>query len=136
MEQAIVETAETPRNRPQGQVILVVLLFALPLLALLVREQSRVIDAQRVLIMQLSVDSSQLNSMRIRELQNRAKAATPASPAAPTAQAPAADTQPQPQQPSAAPERKPQKRHESKQQPTPGPQEYPASRSVPVRKSI
>ena len=136
VEQAIVETAAPSRNRPQGQVILVVLLFALPLLALLVREQSRVIDAQRRLIIQLSVDSSQLNTMRMRELQNRAKAGTPAAPAAPTAQAPSANTQQQPQQPSAAPEHKPRKRQESKQQPTPGPQEYPASRSVPVRKSV
>lgn len=139
MEQTIVEAGQPSRNRPQGQVILVVLLITFPLLALLVREQSRVIDVQRLLIQQLAVDSSQLNSIRMRELQNRAKPAAPSangpSTSAPSASTPSADN---PKQPSATPERKPRKRKESKQEPTPtpGPQEYPANRAVPVRKSV
>jgi outer membrane biosynthesis protein TonB len=134
VEQTIVEAGQPSRNRPQGQVILVVLLFALPLMALLVREQSRVIDTQRVLIQQLAIDSSQLNSIRMRELQNRPKPAAPSA-NAPSANAPSTDTQ---KPPSTTPEHKPRKRHESKQEPTPtpGPQEYPANRAVPVRKSI
>jgi hypothetical protein len=132
VEQTIVEAVPPSRNRPQGQVILVVLLIAFPLLALLVREQSRVIDTQRLLIQQLAIDSSQLNSLRVRELQNRAKPAAPSA-SAPSANAPSADAQ---KPPSATPERKPRKRHESKQEPTPGPQEYPGSRAVPVRKSV
>lgn len=126
MEQTIVEAGKPSRNRPQGQVILVVLLVAFPLLALLVREQSRVIDVQRLLIRQLAADSGELNSIRVRELQNRAK------PAAPSAQTPPADGQ---QQAPAAPGRKRHKRHESTQVPPPPPQEYPASRPVPARKS-
>ena len=131
MEQTIVEAVQPSRNRPQGQVILVVLLIAFPLLALLVREQSRVIDTQRLLIQQLAIDSSQLNSLRVRELQNRAKPAAPSA-SAPSANAPSAMTKAT----SATPERQPRKRHESKQEPTPGPQEYPGSRAVPVRKSV
>ncbi len=127
MEQTIVEAGKPSRNRPQGQVILVVLLVAFPLLALLVREQSRVIDVQRLLIRQLAADSGELNSIRVRELQNRAK------PAAPSAQTPPADSQ---QQAPAAPGRKRHKRHESTQVPPPPPQEYPASRPVPARKSV
>ena len=126
MEQTVVEAAPPSRNRPHGRVILVVLLVTFPLLALLVREQSRVIDVQRVLIQQLAIDSEQLSAMRVRELQNRAK------PAAPSSKTPPADTQ---QQPSPAPKRKNHKRHESKQDPAP-PQEYPASRPVPARKSV
>jgi hypothetical protein len=126
VEQTVVGAAPPSRNRPHGQVILVVLLVTLPMLALLVREQSRVIDAQRVLIRQLAIDSDQLNAMRVRELQNRAK------PAAPSPKTPPADTQ---QQPSPAPKRKNHKRHESKQAPAP-PQEYPATRPLPARKSV
>ena len=127
MEQPIVEAAQASRNRPQGLVILLVLLVTFPLLALLVREQSRVIENQRLLIQQLSIDSQQLNSLRMRELHNRAK------PAAPTAKVPPTDTQKP--QPSAPAERKSPKRHQSKQNPTPGPQEYPGTRPLPVRKS-
>jgi len=126
VEQTVVEAAPPSRNRSHGQVILVVLLVISPLLALLVREQSRVIEAQRLLIRQLAIDSDQLNAMRVHELQNRAK------PAAPSSKTPPADAQ---QQPSPAPKRKNHKRHESKQEPVP-PQEYPATRSVPARKSI
>ena len=132
VEQTIVVAEQPQRNRPTGQVILAVLLVTFPLLALLVLEQGRVIDAQRLLIQQLTSDSQQLNSIRVRELQNRAK------PAAPSAKTPQADTQPQTgaqPQSGAAPERKSRKRHESKQDPAP-PQEYPASRPVPARKSV
>jgi len=126
VEQTIVVAEQPSRNRPTGTVILVMLLVTLPLLALLVLEQGRVIDAQRLLIRELNSDSQQLNSMRVRELQNRAK------PAAPTAKTPPADTQ---HQPGAAPEPKNHKRHESKQAAPLPPQEYPATRPVPVRKA-
>ena len=127
MEQTIVVAERPERNRLTGRVILVLLLVTFPLLALLVLEQGRVIDAQRLLIQQLTSDSQQLSSMRIRDLQkNRAK------PAAPSAKTPQADSQPQS---GAAPERKSRKRHESKQAPPPPAQEYPGTRPVPVRKS-
>jgi len=132
VEQTIVVAEQPQRNRPTGQVILVLLLVTFPLLALLVLEQGRVIDAQRLLIQQLTSDSQQLNSIRVRELQNRAK------PAAPPAKTPQADTQPQPgaqPQSGAAPQSKSRKRHESKQAPPPPPQEYPGTRPLPVRKS-
>ena len=132
MEQIIVVPAQPSRNRFTGQVIVVVLLLAVPLMALLVLEQGRVIDAQRVLIRQLSSDSQQLNAMRVRELENRRKQA------APSAKTPPADGQPQsgaqPQH-GAVPESKNRQRHESKQAPPPV-QEYPATRHVPVRKSV
>jgi len=139
VEQTIVVAEQPQRNRPTGQVILVVLLVTFPLMALLVLEQGRVIDAQRMLIQQLNSDSLQLNSMRVRDLQNRAK-----PPAAPPAKTPQTDTPPQPgaqpqtgaQPPSgAAPQSKSRKRHQSKQAPPPPPQEYPGTRAVPVRKS-
>ncbi|MGA9207489.1 MAG: hypothetical protein WB347_06795 [Terriglobales bacterium] len=138
MEQTIVVAEQPQRNRPTGQVILVVLLVTFPLMALLVLEQGRVIDAQRLLIQQLTSDSLQLNSIRVRDLKNRAK------PAAPPAKTPQADPQPQagaqPQtgaqpQSGAAPQSKSRKRHQSKQAPPPPPQEYPGTRAVPVRKS-
>ena len=138
MEQTIVVAEQPQRNRPTGQVILAVLLVTFPLLALLVLEQGRVIDAQRLLIQQLTSDSQQLNSMRVHDLQNRAK------PAAPSAKTPQADAQQQtgaqpqtgaPQQSGAAPERKSRKRHQTQQAPPPPPQEYPGTRAVPVRKS-
>jgi len=132
VEQTIVVAEQPQRNRPTGQVILAVLLVTFPLLALLVLEQGRVIDAQRLLIQQLTSDSQQLNSIRVRDLQNRAK------PAAPPAKTPQADTQPQPgaqPQSGAAPQSKSRKRHESKQAPPPPPQEYPGTRPLPVRKS-
>jgi len=132
VEQTIVVAEQPQRNRPTGQVILVLLLVTFPLLALLVLEQGRVIDAQRLLIQQLNSDSQQLNSMRVRDLQNRAKPATP------PVTTPQADAQKQPgaqPQSGAAPERKSRKRHESKQAPPPPPQEYPGTRAVPVRKS-
>lgn len=132
VEQTIGVAEQQQRNRPTGQVILVVLLVTFPLLALLVLEQGRVIDAQRLLIQQLASDSQQLSSIRIRELQNRAK------PAAPVAKTPQADTQPQTgaqPQSGPAPERKNRKRHQSKQAPPAPPQEYPGTRPLPVRKS-
>lgn len=138
VEQTIVVAEQPQRNRPTGQVILVLLLVTFPLLALLVLEQGRVIDAQRLLIQQLTSDSLQLNSIRVRDLKNRAK------PAAPPAKTPQADPQPQagaqPQtgaqpQSGAAPQSKSRKRHQSKQAPPPPPQEYPGTRAVPVRKS-
>jgi len=144
VEQTIVVAGQPQRNRPTGQVILVLLLVTFPLLALLVLEQGRVIDAQRLLIQQLSGDSQQLNSIRVRELQNRAKQATPPAPP------PQADTQPQPgaqpqpgpqpqtgtqPQSGAAPERKSRKRRQTQQAPPLPPQEYPGTRPLPVRKS-
>jgi len=125
LEQTVVEAVQPSRNRAHGQVILVVLLVIAPLLALLVREQARVIEAQRVLIRQLAIDSAQLNSIRVRELQNRAKPAAPS-------QTPPAETQ---QQPSPAPKPKNHKRRESRQDPPP-PQEYPATRQIPARNSV
>jgi hypothetical protein len=132
VEQTVVVTEQPPRNRVTGQVILAVLLFTFPLLALLVMEQGRVIDAQRLLIQQLSSDSYQLSAMRMRELQNRSKQA------APSAKTPQADKQKPSTQPNsgAAPQPKTRKRHESQQAPPPPPQEYPASRPVPVRKAV
>jgi len=132
VDHAIVVAGQPSRNRPTGRVILLVLLLAFPLLALLVLEQGRVIDAQRLLIWQLNSDSQQLHSMRVREMQNRARQAAPAP------KAPSTDAQQQPgtqQQPEASPERKNRKRHESKQISPPPPQEYPVSRRVPARKS-
>jgi len=138
VEQTIVVAERPERNRPTGQVILVLLLVTFPLLALLVLEQGRVIDAQRLLIQQLNSDSQQLNSIRVRDLQNRAK------PAAPTAKTPQADTQQQPAappqtgaqpQPGAAPQAKNRKRRQTQQAPPTPPQEYPGTRPVPVRKS-
>ena len=132
MEHTIVVAGQPFRNRPAGTVILVVLLLAFPLLALLVVEQGRVIDAQRLLIRELNGDSQQLHSMRVREMQNRARQAAPAT------KTPPADAQQQPgvkPQPEAAPERKNRKRHESKQISPPPPQEYPVSRRLPARKS-
>ncbi|HYN14700.1 MAG TPA: hypothetical protein VES66_02805 [Terriglobales bacterium] len=133
MEQTIVVAGQPSRNRLSGQVILVLLLVTFPLMALLVLEQGRVIDAQKLLIRQLSSDSQQLNAMRVRELQNRGKQA------APPAQTPQADSQPQPgaqPQHGAAPDSKSRKRHESKQAPPAPSQEYPGTRQVPVRKSV
>lgn len=139
VEQTIVVAEQPRRNRPTGQVILVLLLVAFPLLALLVFEQGRVIDAQRMLIQQLSVDSQELNSMRVRDLKNRAKQAAPPSDKAPQADKtqPAdsqAQTGAQPQA-GATPQPKSRKRHQTQQTPPPPPQEYPGTRPVQVRKS-
>jgi len=138
VEQTVVVARQPQRNRLTGQVILVLLLVTFPLMALLVLEQGRVIEAQRLLILQLNGDSQQLNSIRVRDLQNRAK------PAVPPAKTPQADTQPQPgaqpqtgtqPHPGAAPERKSRKRHQTQQAPPAPPQEYPGTRQVPVRKA-
>jgi len=132
VEQPVVVAGPPPRNRLTGQVILVLLLVTFPLLALLVLEQGRVIDAQRLLIRQLSSDSQQLNGIHMRELQNRAKQATPPD------KTPQADSPAQPgaqPQHGTAPERKNRKRRESKQAPPAPPQEYPGTRPLPVRKS-
>jgi Tfp pilus assembly protein PilV len=130
VEQAIIVAGDPPRNRARGQVIVVVLLIAVPLLGLLVIQQGRVIETQRVLIRQLNSDSQQLNAMRMRESQNHAKQA---SPPATTPQAQRPDTQ---QQPGASSEQKNSKRREKKQASPPAVQEYPASRPVPTRKSV
>jgi hypothetical protein len=134
VEQTVVVAEPPQRNRPTGQVILVLLLATFPLLALLVFEQGRVIEAQRMLIQQLASDSQELNSIRVRELKNRAKQAAPSD------KTPQADAQPQPgtqPQPGAAPQAKNRKRRAQTQQaPPPPPQEYPGTRPVPVRKSV
>ena len=132
VDQAIIVAGQASRNRPTGTVIVVLLLVTFPLLALLVVEQGRVIDAQRLLIRQLNIDSRQLNSIRMREAQDRARKASPAT------KTPPPDVQQQPgteQQPGAAPQRKNRKRRESKQESPAPPQEYPATRQVPVRKA-
>jgi len=132
VDHTIVVAGQPSRNRPAGSVILVVLLLTFPLLALLVLEQGHVIDAQRLLIRQLNSDSQQLNSTRVREMQNRARQGPPAP------KAPSTDAPQQPgaqQQPDASPERKNRKRDESKQISPPPPQEYPVSRRLPARKS-
>ena len=126
MDQTIVVGGQPSRNRPVGTVIVVTLLVTFPLLALLVLEQGRVIDSQRLLIQQLNGDSQQLNAIRARELQDRTKQAAPGAKNPPT------DAQPQS---GAAPQSKSRKRPESAPTPPAPPQEYPATRSVPVRKS-
>jgi len=133
VDQTIVVAGQPARNRPVGTVIVVMLLVTFPLLTLLVLEQGRVIDSQRLLIQQLNGDSQQLNAIRARELQERTKHA------APGAKNPPSDTQQQPgaqPQSGAAPQSKDRKRHESTQAPPAPPQEYPATRRVPVRKSV
>ena len=132
MERITIAGGEPSRNRSNGQVTVILLLITLPLLALLVFQQGRVIDTQRVLIRQLNSDSQQLNAIRVQELQKRSNQTHP--PAA----TPQADAPQQPrsgQQPSIAPERKNPKPRESKKAAPPPPQEYPATRAVPVRKS-
>jgi len=133
VDQTIVVAGQRSRNRPVGTVIVVLLLVTFPLLALLVLEQGRVIDSQRLLIQQLNVDSQQLSSIRVRELQDRNKQAAPA------AKNPPADTPSQPgaqPQPGAVPQSKDHKRHKSTQAPPAPPQEYPATRQVPAKKSV
>jgi len=130
VEASVVVAARPRRNRLTGQVILAVLLVTFPLLAWLVMEQGRVIDAQRLLIQQLSADSQQLNAMKVREIQDHAKQTAPASKTDDQAQS----SKPQQKQKSAPPEHK-NRTHRSKEvAPPPPPQEYPASRQVPVRK--
>ena len=126
VDQTIVVGGQPSRNRPVGTVIVVTLLVTFPLLALLVLEQGRVIDSQRLLIQQLNGDSQQLNAIRARELQDRTKQVAPGAKNPPT------DAQPQS---GAAPQSKSRKRPESAPTPPAPPQEYPATRSVPVRKS-
>ena len=132
MEQTIVVAEQPSRNRPTGTVILVMLLVTLPLLALLVLEQSRVIDSQRLLIQQLNSDSQQLNAMRVREAQERMKRSAPST-KTPSAGAEQPSTG---QHAGAAPEGKSRKPRESKEAPPAPPQEYPATRPVPVRKAV
>jgi len=132
VDQTIAVAAVPSRNRPNGTVILLVLLVTFPLLVLLVLEQSRVIDSQRLLIQQLNSDSQQLNAMRVREAQERMKRS------APSAKAPSAGAQ-QPsteQHAGAAAEGKSRKPRESKEAPPAPPQEYPATRPVQVRKAV
>jgi hypothetical protein len=132
VDQSIVVAAPPSRNRPNGTVILLVLLVTFPLLALLVLEQSRVIDAQRLLILQLNSDSQQLNAMRMRQSQERRKqAAETANPSADASSPSGAE-----RHAGAAPDSKNRKSHETKQAPPAPPQEYPASRPVPVRKAV
>lgn len=133
MEPTTIPAARPSRNRFDGRVTIVSLLIALPLLALLVLRQGRVIDAQRLLIRQLNSDSQQLNAIRVQELKKNRSNQAHAPAATPKADAP---QQPRSgEQPSKAPEKKNPKRHESKQASPPPPQEYPATRAVPVRKS-
>lgn len=122
MEPTIV-VAEPQRPPVQGRVILIVLLLAVPLLSALVLQQQRVIEAQRVLIRQLFGDTRELNAIRIRDQQNHAKQAAPAT--KPQAQAPAANP---------APEKK--ERKQNRQEKPAFPQEYPAQRHIPVRNAI
>ena len=130
LEQTIV--AEQPRrNRLNGQVIMVLLLVAVPLLALLIVQQGRVIDAQKLLIRQLSSDSQQLNAFRVRELQNRNKQGQ-RSAGKPESNVPRAESSPQP---GAAPEQKNLNRPESKRSQPHFPQEYPGARPMPTKKS-
>jgi hypothetical protein len=68
------------RPRSHGRLILLTLLVVFPFLALLVTEQGRVIDSQRLLIQQLVGDSLELNQMKARDLKNRALEAPPAAP--------------------------------------------------------
>ena len=131
MDQTIAVAAVPSRNRPNGTVILLVLLVTFPLLALLVLEQSRVIDSQRLLIQQLNSDSQQLNAMRVREAQERMKRSAPST-KTPSAGAQQPSTE---QHAGAVPETK-KKSRESKEAPPAPPQEYPATRPVPVRKAV
>jgi hypothetical protein len=123
----VAEFAEPEQPRSNGLVILIVLLATFPLLALLVWQQGRVIDNQRVLIHQLFGDSQELNAIRVRDLQKRVKPAAPAAEATTPADHPAAAA-------PVAPERKHPKRAVTPK-PAP-PQEYPASRPVPTRVAI
>lgn len=129
MEQTNIAAGEPSRNRSNGQVTVILLLIALPLLALLVVQQGRVIETQRILIRQLNSDSQQLNAIRMHELQNRSK--HDHASAAPQADAP---HQSQPS-PAPTPEQKSPK-PQSKRAAPPPPQEYPATRVIPVRKSV
>jgi hypothetical protein len=124
------EFAEPAQPRSKGTVILIVLLATFPLLALLVWQQGRVIDNQRVLIQQLFGDSQELNAMRIRERQNQSKPAATVPDTTAKADHPAAAAPATP----AAPARKHTKRTQP-EKPS-APQEYPASRPVPTRLAI
>ena len=81
-----VAVPKAPKVLP-GRMILLTLLITLPFLALLVMEQGRVIDSQRLLIQQLVGDSLELNNMKVRDLNNKNQAPgnkiAPQSPAGP-----------------------------------------------------
>lgn len=94
-----VAVPKAPKVLP-GRMILLTLLVTLPFLALLVMEQGRVIDSQRLLIQQLVGDSLELNSMKVRDANNNRQAqsnkAAPQTPAGPQSHAvqPAAPAKP------------------------------------------
>ena len=119
---------EGPRPRKiKARVLLAMLLVVFPVLVLLVREQGRVIDAQRLLIQQLFGDSQELNAMRVRDLNNRRPQATPA----PAPQAPA-DT---PQAGAGTkPERNKRQQDQARKPALPPAQEYPVSRPTQLFK--
>jgi hypothetical protein len=111
VEQAqMVTVPKVPRVVP-GRMILLTLLITLPFLGLLIMEQGRVIDSQRLLIQQLVGDSLELNNMRVRDLNNNRQAGQ-ANKALP--QTPAGPKSPLTQPGAAA---KPQKRTDQKQTP-------------------
>ncbi len=105
----------TAPDRPlvQGRLILITLLAIFPFLALLVIEQSRVIEAQRGLIHQLVSDSMELNSIKAHAA--KAGNATTVSPAAPATPAPR----------EAAPSTKPQRPSRNAETPAPAPKPQP-----------
>ena len=110
MEEAqVIAVPKVPRIMP-GRMILLTLLVTLPFLGLLVMEQGRVIDSQRLLIQQLVGDSLELNSMKVRDANNNRQAqtnkSTPQTPAGPQSKV---------TQPGAA--TKPQKKADQKQTP-------------------
>ncbi|MBV9087521.1 MAG: hypothetical protein JOY79_08560 [Acidobacteriaceae bacterium] len=69
----VIAIPKVPKILP-GRMILLTLLITLPFLALLVMEQGRVIDSQRLLIQQLVGDSLELNSMKVRDMNNNRQA--------------------------------------------------------------
>lgn len=71
--QTAIMHAGSRRPRIQGRVLLASLLLIFPLLALLIFEQGRVINSQRMLIQQLSHDSMELGHMKMRESQQQNK---------------------------------------------------------------
>ncbi len=95
--EALPPVAAPERPLVQGRLILITLLAIFPFLALLVMEQSRVIEAQRALIRQLANDSMELNSLKMHATKSSATPVAPASPAtpAPRSQAPAPSVKPQ-----------------------------------------
>jgi hypothetical protein len=92
--------------------ILITLLAVFPFLALLVMEQSRVIEAQRGLIRQLVGDSMELNTIKAHSTRSNAAPVSPAGPASPAPK-------------SQAPAVKPQKPNHNAETPQPAPRPQP-----------